>query len=62
MSAAAGRDTVAEKYLQRAIQVEPGEPGPWRMLGQLYRSTHATSSLSQLESRHQALFSTPLPR
>jgi tetratricopeptide (TPR) repeat protein len=62
ISATAGRDTVAEKYLQRAIQVEPGEPGPWRMLGQLYRSTHATSSLSQLESRHQALFSTPLPR
>jgi len=62
ISAAAGRDAVAEKYLQRAIQVEPGEPGPWRMLGQLYRSTRATSSLSQLESRHQALFSTPLPR
>ena len=62
ISASAGRDTVAEKYLQRAIQVEPGEPGPWRMLAQLYRSTRATSSLSQLESRHQALFSTPLPR
>jgi len=62
ISAAAGHDTVAERYLQRAIQVEPGEPGPWRMLGQLYRSTHAASSLSQLESRHQALFSTPLPR
>ena len=62
ISATAGRDNVAEKYLQRAIQVEPAEPGPWRMLGQLYRSTHSSSSLSQLESRHQALFSTPLPR
>ena len=58
----AGRGTVAEKYLQRAIRVEPAEPGPWRMLGQLYRSTHAQSSLSELESRQQALFSTPLPR
>jgi len=61
IASAGGRDTVAEKYLQRAIQVEPAEPGPWRMLAQLYRSTHALSSLAQLESRHQALFSRPLP-
>ena len=47
ISASAGRDTVAERYLQRAIQVEPSEPHPWRMLGQLYRSTHASSRLSR---------------
>ncbi len=62
IAASAGRDTVAEKYLQKAILVEPGEPGPWRMLGQLYRSTHAQSRLAELESRHQAIFQTPLPR
>ena len=62
MAAAERRDTVAEKYLKRAIGNEPEDPGPWRMLGQLYRSTHASSRLSELESRHQALFSTPLPR
>jgi tetratricopeptide (TPR) repeat protein len=62
MAAAERRDTVAEKYLRRAIRNEPEDPGPWRMLGQLYRSTHARTNLSELESRHQALFSTPLPR
>ncbi len=62
MAATDRRDTEAEKYLKRAIGTEPDDPGPWRMLGQLYRSTHARSSLTELESRHQALFSTPLPR
>ena len=62
MAATERRDTVAEKYLKRAIGNEPDDPGPWRMLAQLYRNTHASASLSELESRHQALFSTPLPR
>jgi tetratricopeptide (TPR) repeat protein len=62
MASADRRDTVAEKYLKRAIGNEPEDPGPWRMLSELYRSTHARASLTELESRHQALFSTPLPR
>ena len=62
MAASDRHDAKAEAYLKRAIGNQPDDPGPWRMLGQLYRSTHARSSLSELESRHQALFSTPLPK
>lgn len=56
------RDTVAEQHLRRAIHLDPADPGPWRMLADLYRATHARQRLAELESQHQALFSTPLPR
>jgi predicted Zn-dependent protease len=55
-------DAVAEKHLRRAIQLDPADPGPWRMLADLYRSTRASQRLAELESQHQALLSTPLPK
>jgi len=56
------RDTVAEKHLRRAVVLDPTDPVPWGMLARLYRATHASQRLSELESQHQALFSTPLPK
>jgi hypothetical protein len=55
------RDTVAEKHLKRAVLLDPTDPVPWQMLARLYRATHATLRLTELEGQHQALFSTPLP-
>ena len=55
------RDAVAEKHLKRAVLLDPTDPVPWQMLARLYRATHATLRLTELEGQHQALFSTPLP-
>ncbi len=62
MAANDHHDTVAEKHLRRAIHLDPADPGPWRMLADLYRSTRASTRLAELESQHQALFSKPLPK
>jgi predicted Zn-dependent protease len=62
MAANDRHDAVAEKHLRCAIQLDPADPGPWRMLADLYRSTRARQRLSELESQHQALFSKPLPK
>ena len=60
--AARGRQTdVAQRYLHKAIMLDPRDPAPWRELSRLYRSTHANQSLAELEAQHQALLSTPLP-
>jgi len=61
MAADARQDALAEKHLRRAIQLDPADPGPWRMLADLYRSTRARQRLTELDRQHQALFSKPLP-
>lgn len=61
--AARGRQTDdAQKYLRKALLLDPRNPDPWRELARLYRATHASQRLADLEAQHQALLSSPLPQ
>jgi tetratricopeptide (TPR) repeat protein len=58
----AGRDAAAEQHLHQAILLDPSDPTAWKVLASLYRAAGAKQRLAQLESEHQALLATPLPR
>lgn len=55
------REAVAEKHLRQAILLDPTEPGGWRELVRLYRTTRAKARLAELSAKYTALFSKPLP-
>jgi predicted Zn-dependent protease len=61
IAAQARQTDAAQRYLRKAMLLDPRAPEPWRELAHLYRATHARQSLADLEAQHQALLAAPLP-
>ena len=53
IAASARKEALAEQRLQKAIQLDPTDEGPWLALARLYRQSRSKQRLADLAARHQ---------